>query len=250
MNDEKILEEGCTVGSGTGAFYKDAEVVSYNGSLYPFRDGKMFNPLDPMNLLTCLGDLGDDDGAEAMAVARQICETLREATELRKIGFDIVTKYKSGATKVILQHATDNVIILGELAKQKGLILPILSVQLSDGEYDQSSIDVWKERGFTTPPKYSVTLETGSYNYDDYNEYGPRHVDRELTNYHIGDYIISFIHEEGEEAEVSDDEDRDWDYVGFDRELWYVFKDVPERIPQKTERPKYVWQDKGVDDEG
>ena len=244
MNDQTILEEGYGVGAGNDSLYRNSFVMSYNGSLYPFCNGKMLNPLDPVELLCCM-DSGYDD--RAIETAKKICRTVYMASKLRKEGYTIITRYKSGAPKTILESKTDNVLILGDLAKKENLLLPILSTQLADEQYDQSSVDAWKERGFKTPRKYDIVDKTSyvmSGAGEDLDE-----VESQVTNYKFGGICVSFVHAEGESRTVSDDQDRDWDYEHFEDDYMEIYREAPDPIPNKTEHPKFVWQDKGVESE-
>lgn len=244
MNDQTILEEGHEVGAGNDSLYRDSIVMSYNGSLYPFRNGKMLNPLDPVELLCCMGSSCDDIAIET---AKKICRTVDRAYELRRDGYSIITRYKSGAPKAILENKENNVLILGDLAKKENLLLPILSAQLADEQYDQSSVDAWKERGFKTPRKYDIVDKT-SYVMSDVSEELDA-VESQVSNYKFGGICVSFYHTEGEVREVSDDEDRDWDYGYVEDDYMEILREAPDPIPNKTEYPKFVWQDKGVENE-
>ena len=216
--------------------------MSYNGSIYPFCNGKMLNPLDPVELLCCMGSGYDD---RAIETAKKICRTVDMASKLRKEGYTIITRYKSGAPKAILESKTDNVLILGDLAKRENLLLPILSTQLADEQYDQSSVDAWKERGFNTPQKYDIVEKTSYVRSDEYLD----EAESQVTSYKFGGICVSFVHTEGESRTVSDDDDRDWDYGYFEDDYMEICREAPDPIPNKTEHPKFVWQDKGVESE-
>lgn len=218
--------------------------MSYNGSLYPFRNGKMLNPLDPVELLCCLGS-GHDD--RAIETAMKICRTVDRAFELRKDGYSIITRYKSGAPKAILENKTNNVLILGDLAKKENLLLPILSTQLADEQYDQSSVDAWKERGFKTPRKYDIVDKACNVNQWEGGNWDE--VEYQELRYKIDDICVSFTHTERERREVSEDENRDWDYEYVEDDYLGISQEAPDPIPNKTEHPKFVWQDKGVESE-
>ena len=244
MNDQTILEEGHEVGAGNDPLYRNSFVMSYNGSLYPFCNGKMLNPLDPVELLCCLGS-GHDD--RAIETAMKICRTVDRAFELRKDGYSIITRYKSGAPKAILENKTNNVLILGDLAKKENLLLPILSTQLADEQYDQSSVDAWKERGFKTPRKYDIVDKTCNVNQWEGGDWDE--VEYQESRYKIDDICVSFTHTERERREVSEDENRDWDYEYVEDDYMEIYREAPDPIPNKTEHPKFVWQDKGVESE-
>lgn len=244
MNDQTILEEGHEVGAGHQTLYRNSFVMSYNGSLYPFCNGKMLNPLDPVELLRCIGS-GHDD--RAIETAKKICRTVDMASKLRENGYTVITRYKSGAPKAILESKTNNVLILGDLAKKENLLLPILSAQLADEQYDQSSVDAWKDRGFKTPRKYDIVDKT-SYVRPGVGEEWDE-IESQVSSYKFGGICISFVHTEGERRVVSDDEDRDWDYEYVEDDYLGVSQEAPDPIPNKTEHPKFVWQDKGVESE-
>lgn len=244
MNDQTILQEGHEVGAGNDPLYRDSVVISYNGSLYPFRNGKMLNPLDPVELLCCLGTGYDD---RAIETARKICRTVNMASQLRKNGYSIITRYKSGAPKAILESKTNNVLILGDLAKKENILLPILSTQLADEHYDQSSVDAWKERGFKAPRKYDIVEKTSDVRPGVGEEWDE--LESQILSYKFGDIRVSFIHTEGERKDVSDDENRDWDYEYVETDSLRISREEPDPIPNKTEHPKFIWQDKGVESE-
>ena len=244
MNDQTILEEGHEVGTGNDPLYRNSFVMSYNGSLYPFCNGAMLNPLDPVVLLSCIGS-GHDD--RAIETAMKICRTVDRAFELRKDGYSIITRYKSGAPKAILENKTNNVLILGDLAKKENILLPILSTQLADEQYDQSGVDAWKERGFKTPRKYDIVEKTSDVKSgvsEDFDE-----IETQVLNYKFGGICVSFVHTEGERRVVSDDKDRDWDYEYVEDDYMEISREASDQIPNKTECPKFVWQDKGVESE-
>lgn len=244
MNDQTILEEGHEVGTGNDPLYMDSFVMSYNGSLYPFCNGVMLNPLDPVVLLSCIGS-GHDD--RAIETAMKICRTVDMASKLRKEGYTIITRYKSGAPKAILESKTNNVLILGDFAKKENILLPILSTQLADEQYDQSGVDVWKERGFKTPRKYDIVKKTSDVK-SGVSEYLDE-IETQVLNYKFGDICVSFVHTKGERRVVSDDEDRDWDYEYSEDDYMKISREASDQIPNKTEYPKFVWQDKGVESE-
>ena len=242
--DEEIVREGWEIGSGD-SYYRDGIVIYHNGYLYPFRGGKMVNPLDPMNIILCMEIIKEFDSKDSKFI-RQVCDTVLKANEIRKAGYSIITRYKSGAPKAVLD-STNNVIILGELAKSNKLILPILSTQLSDGSYDQSSIAVWKERGFRTPAKYTAEFSHSEWSGDS-GEFGQDYTSRTSDSYTIGDYIVSFVEEEKTVTEINDSDGPDLDYSGWSRSFVTIERAVESSL-SKTERPEFVWQDRGVDDE-
>lgn len=244
MNDQTILEEGHEVGTGNDPLYRNSFVMSYNGSLYPFFNGKMLNPLDPVELLCCMGSGYDE---RAFKTAEKICHTVDMASKLRENGYTIITRYKSGAPKAILESKTNNVLILGDLAKKENILLPILSTQLADEHYDQSSVDAWKERGFKAPRKYAIVEKTSDVDQRKSGEWDE--IESKTLSYKFGGICVSFTHTEGERREVSEDENRDWDYEYIKTDSLWISREEPNRIPNKTEHPKFVWQDKGVENE-
>lgn len=148
--DIEILREGKVI-----AGHGDSKLVLFNGQIYPFRYNRMVNPLDPELLLLSICKEGSNDAnADVVYWARKILSTVREASKIRNGGYSIVTKHKNGSPRAILEAATDNVIILGDLCARKGFILPILSVQLADDDYRQENIDAWRKRDFHCPRRY------------------------------------------------------------------------------------------------
>lgn len=245
--DDEIFEEGNEIADhGDGENYRSLKIL--NGQAYPFMGTKMLNPLDPVILLCSICQVGDNcESDEVVDWVRRICKTVQEAWRIRRSGYSIVTRYKSGAPRVILDAVTNNVIILGEVCSKKGLILPILSTQLADSEYKQENVAVWKERGFTTPPKYDVWHNVSSWDVPDIEpEY--TWMRRTTETWAFGGYCFSIIKVEAELMEVSDSDNRDFDYEGVEDEYFRLEKEES-KIPGKTERPEYVWQDKGVTDE-
>ena len=252
--DEEIFNDDDATCIGNPFDTKEGlrSLLMLNGHVYPFIDKHMLNPLDPVALLLSIVDVDediDDDGA--MEWAYKICRTVHEAWRIRKSGYSVVTRHKSGAPRVVLDKVTDKVIILGELASSNNLILPILSTQLADNVYEQSNVEAWKERGFITPEKYDVRYRTSTLEDQDP---GPwyNYNTRTVESWHFGGYGFYFIKEESEVTEISDDDDRDFDYVGEAREYFRIENDKEREIkgiPNKTERPEFVWQDKGVNDE-
>ena len=160
--DEEILREGRVI-----AGHGDQKLVILNGQVYPFWYKRMRNPLDPWTLLDSICKLGsNNESADTVYWARKILNTVREANKIRNSGYSVVTKYKSGSPRAILEAATDNVIILGELCTRKGLILPILSVQLSDDDYRQENVEAWRKRGFSAPLRYDCEYSKNSWEND------------------------------------------------------------------------------------
>jgi hypothetical protein len=160
--DVEILREGKVI-----AGYGDHKLVVLNGQVYPFWGKNMRNPLDPWTLLDAICKEGSNNSnADVVYWARKILNTVREASKIRSSGYSIVTKYKSGSPRAIIDTATNNVIILGELCTRKELILPILSVQLSDDDYRQENVEAWRKRGFSVPIRYNCEYSKGSWEND------------------------------------------------------------------------------------
>lgn len=252
LKTEDILESGELQGDGS-PFTPNGFVMKYSGSFYPFVDTKMINPLDPVNLLLCWGredGFGDkDSGFES------VLDTMLAVTEIRKAGFSVVTRYKSGAVRTVkLDDGTDKVIILGEYAKEKGLLLPILSTQLSD-KYDQSLISLWKSLGFTTPPYYGICSNESTYPVDGWHGENLLDGSDTVTYYNIiggGRKItVKKTCRDALTQTVSDDADRDWDYGNIEGtkyeikvEPFHEGKPVLKSAPFHKTTPDYVWQDK------
>lgn len=149
------------------AGYDEHKLVVLDGQVYPFWCKNMRNPLDPRELLYSICKEGSNNAnADVVYWARKILNTVREANKIRNSGYSIVTKYKSGSPKAILETATDNIIILGELCARKGLILPILSVQLADDDYKQGNVDVWRKKDFRSPVRYPCDYSKNSWEND------------------------------------------------------------------------------------
>lgn len=160
--DEEILREGRVI-----AGHGECKLVLLNGQIYPFRYNRMVNPLDPKLLLCSICEEGSNNAdADVVYWARKILNTVREASKIRSSGYSIVTKYKSGSPRAIIDTATNNVIILGEFCTRKELILPILSVQLSDDNYRQENVEAWRKRGFSVPIGYHCEYRKNSWEND------------------------------------------------------------------------------------
>lgn len=160
--DEEIYREGRVI-AGHGSY----KLIILNGQIYPFIGKHMLNPLDPLSLLRSICEEGSNEaGTEAVYWAKKILNTVREASKIRNGGYSIVTKHRSGSPRAILETATNNVIILGELCARKELILPILSVQLADDDYRQNDIDVWMKREFVDPQRYTCKYSKNSWEND------------------------------------------------------------------------------------
>lgn len=240
--------------------YKDGSLVQLDGCYYPYRDQIMQNPLDPANLLLCAPVFVEDscsdedsDGKGTEFVER-VLNTLLHATDLREKGYKISTAYNSGAPRAIIQNGTENTIILGEYSKTHGLLLPLLSTQLADSRYRQENIDVWKERGFTTPPKYKCYVSTYNDNLEG-RQYGTMaYVSfgyKEQTYYNVyGGGLKITIVKKHSELEIEDyEDDDDGSFEGREYTNWRIEK--VERTPDHpvSSKPKFVWQDKGEKDE-
>jgi hypothetical protein len=248
---EDITEEGSPVGEGT-PYLVGAYVLEYSGALYPFDTKGLRNPLDPINLVLCW-PLPDEEGEEDTEF-ESVLETMVAVTQFRKKGFHVLTRYKSGAARTIqLLDGSDSVVILGDYAKDNNLLLPILSTQLSD-EYDQTSIDLWKELGFKTPSQYYTYKVEKTYGVDGWHGTSLLEGEKNVTYYNIlggGKKVtVKKVHVDAEEQEVSDSDDRDWDY-GHVEHFSYEVKvsactDKPtlKTKPFHSTTPKYTWEDK------
>lgn len=160
--DIEIYREGQVI-----AGHGDYSLIVLNGQVYPFRGNNMLNPLDPFKLLNSICNEGSNDANSGTVYwARKILNTVHEASRIRDCGYSVVTKYKSGSPKAIMESATDNVIILGELCKRKDLILPVLSVQLADDDYRQENIPVWRKRNFHRPYRYDCKYSKNTWEND------------------------------------------------------------------------------------
>lgn len=149
------------------AGHGDSKLVLFNGQIYPFMYNRMVNPLDPRELLYSICKEGSNNAdADVIYWARKILNTVREASKIRSCGYSIVTKYKSGSPRAIIDTSTNNVIILGELCTRKGLILPIFSVQLADNDYRQENVEVWRKKGFWAPQRYNCEYSKNSWEND------------------------------------------------------------------------------------
>lgn len=255
---EEILEEGESVGGGT-PYCKDCFVLSYSGGLYPFDSKGMLNPLDPVNLILCWPLCSDDDICDEDEDFESVLDTMLAVTDFRKKGFSVMTRYKSGAARTIkLNDGTDKVIILGDYAKEKKLLLPILSTQLSD-MYVQSNVELWKSLGFRTPPHYGISRTDCDYDVDNWQGDSALSGTDHVTYYNIigggRKVTVRKVHREAEVQTVSDDNDRDWDYGYTDFTTYKVsvtpFSESlePKTAPSHKTTPKYVWQDKGENDD-
>lgn len=255
INEETVLEDGETLGSGS-AYFEDQYVVKYSGNLYPFKGDHMLNPLDPVNLILSWGIL-EGDGFEDDEFER-VLNTMAAVSRFRKAKFSVVTKYSSGAVRTIkLENGSDKVVILGDYAKEHRLILPILSTQLSSA-YAQEGIPLWGKLGFTTPPHYGICSADSSYDVSGWRGASLLDGSEEVTYWNIiggGKKItVKKVKRDVEEQSISQDDDRDWDY-GCDESVYYGIKvsDIEQKpsltsAPFKKTTPQYVWQDKGGQD--
>ena len=252
-----ILEYGELQGEGS-PYIRDGFVMKHSGGLYPFVSKGMLNPLDPVNLILCwhlgVDFSGCDSGVET------VLDTMLAVTRCRKTGFTVMTRYKSGAARTVkLDDGTEKVVILGDYAKEKRLILPILSTQLSD-KYDQSSIPLWSSLGFRTPPHYGICCNENTYSVDGWHGSNLLEGSDTITYYNIiggGKKVtVKKTHRDAQVQSVSDEMDRDWDYGNIEVTNYEVtvkpFNDEKPTLkagPFHKTTPKYVWQDKGEDDD-
>lgn len=120
------------------AFYSNSCIVEVDGGLYPMSAGHLLNPLDADELLKCCNVYDDADKID------KILKTITAAKNIIKDGFTVITKLKSGAPRSIMNR--DNyVTVLSELSKEKGMYFPLLSVLISDDDWNVSSIDAFKD---------------------------------------------------------------------------------------------------------
>lgn len=255
---EDILEDGESVGGGT-PFHLGGYVLKYSGAWYPFDSKGLLNPLDPVNLILCWPLCDDDELSDEDEDFESVLETMLAVTDFRKKGFSVMTRYKSGAARTIkLNDSTDKVIILGDYAKDKKLLLPILSTQLSD-MYVQSNVELWKSLGFHTPPHYGICKTDCDYAVDGWHGDSVLSGTDHITYYNIiggGKKVtVKKVHREAEAQTVSDDDDRDWDY-GYTEYTTYSVAVKPfseslelKAAPLHKTTPDYVWQDKGNENE-
>lgn len=255
---EDILEDGESVGGGT-PFHLGGYVLKYSGAWYPFDSKGLLNPLDPVNLILCWPLCSDDELSDEDEDFESVLETMLAVTDFRKKGFSVMTRYKSGAARTIkLNDSTDKVIILGDYAKDKKLLLPILSTQLSD-MYVQSNVELWKSLGFHTPPHYGICKTDCDYAVDGWHGDSVLSGTDHITYYNIiggGKKVtVKKVHREAEVQTVSDDDDRDWDY-GYTEYTTYSVAVKPfseslelKAAPFHKTTPDYVWQDKGNENE-
>ena len=252
IKESTILEDGEILGDGGNSFYPGHFVVSYSGNLYPFSEKGMLNPLDPFNLIVSLPVVGTelDD-----SVLNKVINTMLSVTEIRKAGFTVITRYDSGAARTVhLEDGSNKVIILGDLAKNRHLILPILSTQLS-GDYDQSKIEPWKSHGFKTPPHYGINTVENTYSVNEWHGDTLVEGTKEITYYNIigGGKKLSVkkVRCDYDTQSVDTDGDSDWEYGNVERTSYSMSEqNIEEPKPFKTKpyrgtTPEYVWQDKG-----
>lgn len=252
---DEILEEGESVGGGT-PYSKGCYVLSYSGGLYPFDSKGLLNPLDPVNLILCWPLCDDEELSDEDEDFESVLDTMLAVTDFRKKGFSVMTRYKSGAARTIkLNDGTDKVIILGDYAKEKKLLLPILSTQLSD-MYVQSNVELWKSLGFRTPPHYGISRTDCDYDLHEWQGDSVLSGTDHVTYYNIigggRKVTVRKVHREAEVQTVSDDDDRDWDY-GYTEFTTYKVSVTPfseslEHAPFKKTTPNYVWEDKNAEE--
>lgn len=204
--------------------------VFADGAWYPFINGKLSNPLDPITLLeSMLAIAGPSGSVSPMALPiDKLLMTCTVATEIREKSPVFITKCNSGAPKTLLVDG--KVVILGDKAKKDGLMLSILSSQIAGDSYNQSSVDAWKSLGFNKPRILKVKCKGGWHESEQRNE-------KVWRTYTIDDkYPVM-------EVQVIDSED------GF--RIKYGFDNTPNRevFRKFMTTPKYVWQDKGEKDE-
>lgn len=199
--------------------------VFADGAWYPFINGKLSNPLDPITLLeSMLAIAGPSDSASPMTMPiDKLLMTCTVATEIRDKSPAFITKCNSGAPKTLLVDG--KVVILGDMAKKDGLMLGILSSQIAGDSYDQSSVDAWKSLGFTRPRILRVKCKKGWFESEQRNE-------KVWRTYTIdGGHPVT-------EVQIVDSED------GFRIKYGLYNASRSEVFRKFMATPKYVWQDK------
>lgn len=248
---EDITENGEPVGEGV-PFQLGGYVLEYSGAWYPFDPKGMLNPLDPVNLILCW-PLPEEEG-EVDDDFESVLNTMLEVTRFRKCGFSVITKYKSGAARTIkLADGSDTVIILGDYAKEHRLLLSILSTQLSES-YDQSTIELWKSLGFRTPPHYGIFKTENTYSLDGWQGSSLLSGSKTITYFNIigggKKVVVKKTYDDAEVQEISDSDDRDWDYGSIEHTAYNVsvtpFSGGPtlKAAPFHSTTPKFKWEDK------
>lgn len=204
-------------------------VVFADGSWYPFINGHFSNPLNPSILLKAMLGLVPNGSITTMAgPIDMILRTCERATEIRNKKHTYITTYPTGAPKTMFVEG-DDVVILGDDAKKKGLKLSILTSQIAGDKYDQSKVPAWNEYGFSHPTILDVTVER------DY-------CDKDNTAQHI--YTIKG-HCTVNRITIIDREEEDGMRVSYDAYELHPNHDSKLIITS----PKYVWQDKEEKDE-
>jgi hypothetical protein len=199
--------------------------VFADGAWYPFINGKLSNPLDPITLLeSMLAIAGPSGSASPMTMPiDRLLMTCTVATEIREKSPVFITKCNSGAPKTLLVDG--KVVILGDKAKKDGLMLSILSSQIAGDSYDQSSVDAWKSLGFTRPRILRVKCKKGWFESEQRNE-------KVWRTYTIdGGHPVT-------EVQIVDSED------GFRIKYGLYNASRGEVFRKFMATPKYVWQDK------
>lgn len=226
MKTEKELIDLAT--DWKSACWDDSTVVAVDGALYPLRDGKLLNPLDPVNLLMsmpCNDSCNFGAAATYLKYVAMILNTVLQAQYFRKNGYHIISRKDSGAPTVI-KTSDEKVHILGEIAKKDNLYYPILCMQLVDDRYNQSSTSPWDAYGFKNPPFYNI--ETG---YDDSHNEDYLETSHTQSHYHIvrkgDDEVLTVTLERvvGKEADIPDPDSYGWIYKDFDNS-WFVVEDT------------------------
>ena len=248
---EDITEDGEQVGEGT-PWSLGGYVLKYSGALYPFDPKGLLNPLDPVNLVLCW-PLPEEEG-EVDDDFESVLNTMLAVTQFRKKGFEVVTKYKSGAARTIkLADGSDTVVILGDYAKSHKLLLPILSTQLSES-YDQSAIELWNSQGFKTPPHYGIFKTEHTYSLDGWQGASLLSGSKTITYYNIigggKKVVVKKTYNDAEVQEISDDDGRDWDYRWLENTAYHVsvtpFNESPalKAAPFHSTTPQFKWEDR------
>jgi len=249
---EDITEDGEPVGEGT-PWSLGGYVLKYSGALYPFDPKGMLNPLDPVNLVLCW-PLPEEEEGEVDDDFESVLNTMLAVTQFRKKGFEVVTKYKSGAARTIkLADGSDTVVILGDYAKSHKLLLPILSTQLSES-YDQSAIELWNSLGFKTPPHYGIYKTENTYSVDGWQGASLLSGEKTITYYNIigggKKVVVKKTYVDAEVQEISDSDNRDWDFGNIEHTEYHITVTPISNFPTlkastlRSTTPQFVWEDK------
>lgn len=216
-SEEELLREAEKYYDTNGPFLLLSE-----GYLFPFKGKKLQNPLDPAELVKA----SKVSTYEAQSRLSAVIHTCVEATMLRDKGYKILARGNSGCPRVI--DVNGFVIILPDYASKKGLYLPMLSTQLADNVWVQNKVKPWDAYGFTNPEKIDVR-EISHKSHDRWD------TERSTTVYSFGKNHTLTV---------------EWISEGLRHgcDTYYNFFLSPKAGVSPT-TPKYVWQDKGEEDD-